>query len=108
MPAGDTICPTCGVENGPFSKFCRACGSLLPSEQASPLSHLPSDDLPGSAALQEASPAQPKEIRLSMTVVEVEAVLGLPETRADLGEKVLYKYRNMTIEFHGGKVTDVR
>jgi hypothetical protein len=29
------------------------------------------------------------------------------ETRVDLGEKVLYKYKNMTVEFHNGKVADV-
>jgi hypothetical protein len=44
-----------------------------------------------------------------MSFAEVEAALGLPETRVDLGEKVLYKYKNMTtVEFHDGKVTDVR
>jgi len=42
------------------------------------------------------------------TPAEVEAALGLPETKADLGEKVLYKYKNMTVEFHDGKVTDVK
>jgi len=25
-----------------------------------------------------------------------------------LGEKVLYKYKDMTVEFHNGKVTDVK
>ena len=49
-----------------------------------------------------------KEIRLGMTPAEVEAALGAPETKADLGEKALYKYKNMTVEFHDGKVTDVR
>ena len=49
-----------------------------------------------------------KEVKLGMTAAEVEAALGLPETKVDLGEKVLYKYKNMTVEFHDGKVTDVR
>jgi hypothetical protein len=49
-----------------------------------------------------------REIRLGMTPGEVESALGLPETKADLGEKVLYKYKNMTVEFHDGKVTDVK
>ena len=49
-----------------------------------------------------------KEVKLGMTPAEVESVLGLPETKVDLGEKVLYKYKNMTVEFHDGKVTDVR
>jgi hypothetical protein len=32
----------------------------------------------------------------------------LPQTRVDLGDKVLYKHKNMTVEFHNGKLTDVR
>lgn len=55
-----------------------------------------------------ASGAFVKEVKLGMTPAEVEAVLGVPETKVDLGEKVLYKYKNMTVEFHDGKVTDVR
>jgi hypothetical protein len=43
-----------------------------------------------------------------MTFAEVEASLGIPETRADLGEKVIYKYKNMTVEFFNGKVADIR
>lgn len=49
-----------------------------------------------------------KEVKLGMTPAEVESALGLPETKVDLGEKVLYKYKDMTVEFHDGKVTDVR
>jgi hypothetical protein len=49
-----------------------------------------------------------KEVKLGMSFAEVEAVLGPPQTRADLGEKVLYKYKDMTVEFHDGKVTDVK
>jgi hypothetical protein len=55
-----------------------------------------------------ASGAFVKEVKLGMTTAEVEAALGLPEAKVDLGEKVLYKYKNMTVEFHDGKVTDVR
>lgn len=55
-----------------------------------------------------ASGAFVKEVKLGITPAEVEAALGLPETKVDLGEKVLYKYKNMTVEFHNGKVTDVR
>jgi hypothetical protein len=43
-----------------------------------------------------------------MSFAEVETALGVPQTRVDLGEKVLYKYKDMTVEFHEGKVTDVR
>jgi hypothetical protein len=49
-----------------------------------------------------------KEVKLGMSFAEVEAALGPPQTRADLGEKVVYKYKDMTVEFHEGKVTDVR
>jgi hypothetical protein len=55
-----------------------------------------------------ASGAFVKEVKLGMTPAEVEDVMGLPVSKADLGEKVLYKYKDMTVEFHNGKVTDVR
>ena len=49
-----------------------------------------------------------REIKLGMSFAEVEAALGPPQTRVDLGEKILYKYKDMTVEFHNGKVTDVK
>jgi hypothetical protein len=49
-----------------------------------------------------------KQVKLGMTFAEVESVLGPPSTRVDLGEKVLYKYQDMTVEFRDGKVADVR
>ena len=54
------------------------------------------------------APASTKQLKLGMTPAEVETVLGQPETRVDLGPKVLYKYKEMTVEFHDGKVADVR
>ena len=48
------------------------------------------------------------QVKLGMSFAEVEAALGVPQTRADLGKKVLYKYKDMTVEFHDGKVSDVR
>jgi len=48
------------------------------------------------------------QVKVGMSFAEVEQALGLPQTRADLGEKVLYKYKDMTVEFHDGKVADVR
>jgi hypothetical protein len=48
-----------------------------------------------------------KQVRAGMSFAEVEQALGLPQTRVDLGEKVLYKYRDMTVEFQSGKVVDV-
>lgn len=55
-----------------------------------------------------ASMVQVKQVKLGMSFAEVEEALGLPTTRVDLGPKVLYKYKDMAIEFHDGKVTDVR
>jgi hypothetical protein len=49
-----------------------------------------------------------KEVKLGMSFAEVEAALGPPQARVELGEKVFYKYKDMTIEFHGGKLTDVK
>ena len=48
------------------------------------------------------------EIKLGMPAADVERLLGLPATKADLGEKILYRYKDMTVEFHDGKVVDVR
>ena len=48
------------------------------------------------------------QVKAGMSFAEVESALGVPQTRIDLGEKVLYKYKDMTVEFHDGKVADVR
>jgi len=48
------------------------------------------------------------QVKAGMSYSEVEAALGFPQTRVELGEKILYKYKDMTVEFHEGKVTDVR
>ncbi len=49
-----------------------------------------------------------KEISLGMTIAEIESVLGPPETKISLGEKVIYKYEGMAVEFVDGKVADVK
>jgi hypothetical protein len=49
-----------------------------------------------------------RHVKLGMSFAEVEKALGPPQTRVDLGEKVLYKYKDMTVEFHNSKVTDVK
>lgn len=59
-------------------------------------------------AVQSEKLTSTRRIGLGMTMGEVEEVLGPPETRADLGDKVLYKYKDMTVEFRKGKVADVR
>ncbi len=48
------------------------------------------------------------QVKAGMSFAEVERAMRVPQTRVDFGEKVLYKYRDMTVEFHGGKVADVR
>ena len=49
-----------------------------------------------------------KEIKLGMTFTEVESIFGIPEKKATLGNKVIYKYKDMAIEFVDGKVADVK
>ncbi|MGA2630980.1 MAG: restriction endonuclease [Terriglobia bacterium] len=43
-----------------------------------------------------------------VTVAQAESALGPPESRVGLGENVLYNYADLTVEFHDGKVADVR
>jgi len=49
-----------------------------------------------------------KEVKAGMSFAEVESALGVPVTRVDLGAKVLYKFKDMIVEFQNGKVADVR
>lgn len=57
---------------------------------------------------EQAAQREPAQVRLGMTPAEVESALGQPETRADLGEKLIYRYKGLTVEFTGGRVSDVR
>jgi len=59
-------------------------------------------------AIAFASTFGTKEISLGMTIAEIESVLGRPEIKISLGEKVIYKYSDMAIEFVDGKVADVK
>ena len=59
-------------------------------------------------AIAFASTFGTKEISLGMTIAEIESVLGRPEIKVSLGEKVIYKYSDMTVEFVDGKVADVK
>ena len=56
------------------------------------------------AAKEEASSI---EIKIGMTIEEVESLLGTPLKKAVLGKKVLYKYKDWKITFEDGKVSDV-
>jgi len=49
-----------------------------------------------------------KEIKLGMTFAEVESIFGVPQKKATLGNKVIYKYSDMTVDFVDGKVADVK
>ncbi len=59
-------------------------------------------------AIAFASTFGTKEISLGMTIAEIESILGPPETKVSLGEKMIYKYESMTVEFVDGKVADVK
>lgn len=71
---------------------------------------LAADRLSEAATAIEGSPPheKPNEIRLGMTVAEVETIMGPPKMKADLGEKLVYKYEDLAVEFRDGKVVDVR
>lgn len=93
-----------GVKAGLRGPSESACSEVNPPAAASVV--------PGAAPPLAESNAmlttETNEIKLGMTAYQVEQILGSPVTRADLGEKVLFRYRDMTVEFHDGRVTDVR
>jgi hypothetical protein len=68
----------------------------------------PFDSAAEAVAAGKAALSEGRTLKVGMTIAEVEAILGPPLTRADLGEKVLYRYKDLTVEFGGGKVVDVR
>jgi hypothetical protein len=47
------------------------------------------------------------EIKVGMTIEEVEKILGQPLKKATIGNKVIYKYEDWKITFVDGKVVDV-
>jgi hypothetical protein len=57
---------------------------------------------------QEQPPAEPAEIKLGMTMGEVESALGKPDRKANLGTKQIYYYKDMKVTFKDGKVSDVQ
>ncbi len=48
-----------------------------------------------------------KEIKVGMTVEEVEKILGKPEKKADMGDKIVFKYEDTIVTFVDGKVTNI-
>lgn len=55
---------------------------------------------------QEAS--ESRTVKLGQTPAEVEAILGAPDKRIDLGAKKVYVYKDMKVIFVDGKVSDVQ
>jgi hypothetical protein len=61
------------------------------------------------APAQEQQPqAEPANINVGMTPDQVEAALGKPDKKANLGAKMIYYYKDMKIIFMNGKVSDVQ
>ena len=48
-----------------------------------------------------------KTIALGQTPEEVEAILGVPDKKVDLGPKKIFYYKDMKVTFTDGKVSDV-
>lgn len=109
---------TCGVGNDSHEAFVRGRAIYLfkvPNpKDVDAVDRLVQDWLGPATEEEVAKAAQPQKltptrhIALGMTMAEVEEALGPPGTRIDLSEKVLYKYKDMTVEFRDGKVADVR
>lgn len=57
---------------------------------------------------QDQQQQEPAEIKLGMTMGEVESALGKPDRKANLGAKQIYYYKDMKITFNNGKVSDVQ
>jgi hypothetical protein len=53
-------------------------------------------------------PAEPASIEKGMTPDQVEAALGKPDKKVNLGSKQLYIYKDMKVTFLNGKVSDVQ
>jgi len=62
----------------------------------------------GQQAQQDQPQAEPAEIKLGMTMGEVETALGKPDRKANLGTKQIYYYKDMKVTFKDGKVSDVQ
>jgi hypothetical protein len=85
-----------------ISELLALAGNDAQQTQSSPASP---DQAPGGGP----APAAPTvAIQIGQTVQEVEAVLGQPEKKVDLGVKQIYIYKDLKITFLGGKVSDVQ
>jgi len=57
---------------------------------------------------QQAPPPEPASIQMGMTVDQVEAALGPPEKKVNLGAKIIYVYKDLKVTFTNGQVTDAQ
>ncbi len=44
----------------------------------------------------------------SQTIADVESIFGTPTSKETIGEKVIYRYQDMTVEFVNGRVSDIK
>ncbi len=44
----------------------------------------------------------------SQTIADVESIFGTPTSKETFGEKVVYNYQDMTVEFINGRVSDIK
>ena len=44
----------------------------------------------------------------SQTIADVESIFGTPSSKETFGERVVYKYQDMTVEFINGRVSDIK
>jgi hypothetical protein len=59
-------------------------------------------------AADQQPPAEPASIDKGMTPDQVEAALGKPDKKVNLGPKMIYYYKDMKVIFINGKVSDVQ
>jgi len=60
------------------------------------------------APAPEQPAAEPQSIEKGMTPYQVEAALGKPDKKVNLGTKVIYVYKDLKVTFINGKVSDVQ
>jgi hypothetical protein len=60
------------------------------------------------APAPEQPAAEPQSIEKGMTPDQVEAALGKPDKKVNLGSKVIYVYKDLKVTFINGKVSDVQ
>jgi hypothetical protein len=56
----------------------------------------------------EQAPAPPASIEKGMTPDQVEAAMGQPDKKVNLGTKQIYVYKDLKVTFINGKVSDVQ